>query len=31
MKLYAENFEKALVQMYERNQAGLPPDHIVVE
>jgi predicted O-linked N-acetylglucosamine transferase (SPINDLY family) len=30
-KLYAENFEKALIQMYERNQAGLPPDHIVVE
>jgi hypothetical protein len=31
MKLYVENFEKALIQMYERNQAGLPPDHIVVE
>jgi predicted O-linked N-acetylglucosamine transferase (SPINDLY family) len=30
-KLYTENFEKALIQMYERNQAGLPPDHIVVE
>ena len=31
MKLYVENFEKALVEIYNRQQAGLPPDHIVIE
>ena len=31
MKLYAENFEKALIEVYHKQQAGLPPDHIVIE
>lgn len=31
MKLYAENFEKALIAIYNKQQAGLPPDHIVIE
>ena len=31
IKLYVENFEKALVEIYNKQQAGLPPDHIVIE
>jgi len=31
MKLYAESFEKALTEIYNKQQAGLPPDHIVIE
>jgi predicted O-linked N-acetylglucosamine transferase (SPINDLY family) len=30
-KLYVEKFERALVEIYNKQQAGLPPDHIVVE
>ena len=30
-KLYVENFEKALIEIYNKQQAGLPPDHIVIE
>ena len=30
-KLYVENFEKALIEIYNKQQAGLPPDHVVIE
>ena len=30
-KLYARHIEAAYTQMYERLQAGLPPDHIHVQ
>jgi predicted O-linked N-acetylglucosamine transferase (SPINDLY family) len=30
-KLYVEKFERALVEIYNKQQAGLPPDHIVID
>jgi predicted O-linked N-acetylglucosamine transferase (SPINDLY family) len=30
-KLYTKHFEEALTAMYERSQAGLPPDHIEIK
>ena len=30
-KLYTKHFESALTAMYERSQAGLPPDHIEIK
>lgn len=31
MKQYAKNFEKALEKMYQLDESGLPPEHIVVQ
>jgi predicted O-linked N-acetylglucosamine transferase (SPINDLY family) len=30
-KLFTKHIEAAFLRMYERYQAGLPPDHIYVE
>ena len=30
-QLFTKHIEAAYIMMYERHQAGLPPDHLVVE